>query len=192
MAMAMAAPAALQRSVVSPAGRHTASLIFLHGSGGCFPPLLSPATPRWGRGAGQGLGGRRFPLGKGAAVPPRGGRPPTAGPGWPPPRRLLLRGGALPGARRLGVGGKVGPLRAAAARCCARGPAGRARCHGSRQARRGWKGRGRGVRCPCPCGSSLPCPPLGTARCWPARRGLRGQSGVGVPGLGLAFGLSRA
>ncbi|XP_059696993.1 lysophospholipase-like protein 1 isoform X2 [Haemorhous mexicanus] len=29
----MAAPAALQRSVVSPAGRHTASLIFLHGSG---------------------------------------------------------------------------------------------------------------------------------------------------------------
>lgn len=34
----MAAPAALQRSVVSPAGRHTASLIFLHGSGGCFLP----------------------------------------------------------------------------------------------------------------------------------------------------------
>ncbi|XP_064270240.1 lysophospholipase-like protein 1 isoform X2 [Passer domesticus] len=29
----MAAPTALQRSVVSPAGRHTASLIFLHGSG---------------------------------------------------------------------------------------------------------------------------------------------------------------
>ncbi|XP_064914570.1 lysophospholipase-like protein 1 isoform X5 [Columba livia] len=29
----MAASAALQRSVVSPAGRHTASLIFLHGSG---------------------------------------------------------------------------------------------------------------------------------------------------------------
>ncbi|XP_062429546.1 lysophospholipase-like protein 1 isoform X1 [Rhea pennata] len=29
----MAAPAALQRSVVAPAGRHTASLIFLHGSG---------------------------------------------------------------------------------------------------------------------------------------------------------------
>ncbi|XP_062345295.1 lysophospholipase-like protein 1 isoform X3 [Cinclus cinclus] len=29
----MAAPGALQRSVVSPAGRHTASLIFLHGSG---------------------------------------------------------------------------------------------------------------------------------------------------------------
>ncbi|CAI5770957.1 1 isoform X1 [Podarcis lilfordi] len=29
----MAAPAALQRSVVAPAGRHTASVIFLHGSG---------------------------------------------------------------------------------------------------------------------------------------------------------------
>ncbi|NXF21433.1 LYPL1 protein, partial [Rhodinocichla rosea] len=31
--LGMAAPAALQRSVVFPAGRHTASLIFLHGSG---------------------------------------------------------------------------------------------------------------------------------------------------------------
>lgn len=41
----MAAPAALQRSVVSPAGRHTASLIFLHGSGACFPSLLSPLPP---------------------------------------------------------------------------------------------------------------------------------------------------
>lgn len=41
----MAASAALQRSVVSPTGRHTASLIFLHGSGGCFPPASLPCYP---------------------------------------------------------------------------------------------------------------------------------------------------
>ena len=101
----MAAPAALQRSVVFPAGRHTASLIFLHGSGGCFHPLLSPATP--GRGA--GFGGRLVPLRKGAGVPPEGGSPPTAGlAGLPPPP---ARRGPLPCRECGGAGaGSVGPF----------------------------------------------------------------------------------
>ncbi|XP_063775194.1 lysophospholipase-like protein 1 isoform X2 [Pseudophryne corroboree] len=37
----MAAPCSLSRSVVSPAGRHTASVIFLHGSGDSGPGIRS-------------------------------------------------------------------------------------------------------------------------------------------------------
>ncbi|XP_077195791.1 lysophospholipase-like protein 1 isoform X4 [Paroedura picta] len=42
----MAAPGALQRSVVAPSGRHSASVLFLHGSGGCFwSPMRRSACP---------------------------------------------------------------------------------------------------------------------------------------------------
>lgn len=62
----MAALAALQRSVVSPAGRHTASLIFLHGSGACFPSLLSPLPVGTGR-SGERAGSALRCCGRGAA-----------------------------------------------------------------------------------------------------------------------------
>lgn len=51
--------AAIRRSVVSPSGRHTASLIFLHGSGGGSGP---------GRGAGESLPLQRGSAGSVAAL----------------------------------------------------------------------------------------------------------------------------
>lgn len=65
----MTGMAALRRSVVSPAGRHTASLIFLHGSG---------AQAAQGRGAGQGFAacweGRGEPPSAAGLCWERGGR----------------------------------------------------------------------------------------------------------------------
>lgn len=79
-AAGMAAPGGLQRSVVLPAGRHSASLIFLHGSGGCLLP--SPLPPSLcGR-----PGARRAPL-PAPRAPGHGG--------------AEGRGGTAPGAPRL-------------------------------------------------------------------------------------------
>lgn len=76
---AVAGMAALRRSVVSPAGRHTASLIFLHGSGGCSGP---------GRGAGA-----RCLLGRAGKAALCSGA--VLGVLWPSPA------GQLPGTARL-------------------------------------------------------------------------------------------
>lgn len=97
-AAGMAAPGALQRSVVLPAGRHSASLIFLHGSGGCLlpsplPPSLCgragarraplPAPRAPGHGGAEGRGGSALA----ARVPAELACPP----------RLVLRPGAEDG-----------------------------------------------------------------------------------------------